>query len=206
MPAKNWKKSDQYMPNGQLKETFQKECHDFLETYYTQLLKYALYHEGGEKDRADDLLHKTILILMEGRDNINFHRAPRTYFNLMMRREKERRTRVKQPLFEGGLLIDDREEDLPFETPSPSDQQRYEDWSADERANDPYKALAGHFDALCKELTPTEVQHLDWYLDGLSREEMKQYHNVSNKRLDQLLTKARRKIKKAVEARIQVAE
>jgi RNA polymerase sigma factor (sigma-70 family) len=198
MPKKSSKTTNaDCLPNGRNKVIFEKECIDFMETFHDDLIRYALHHMRGDKEKAHDLLHDTFVVMLKGGDNIDFTRAPRKYFNMMMTREMERSRRVNQRKFElsfeAHTVLDNGEPDL----------NGYDEWACVEREDTRFRDMAMKMPQLMAHLTPVERTHLEWMMDGLSYEEMQVKHPVSLTRIGQILTRARRKLKKAAEAHLQ---
>jgi RNA polymerase sigma factor (sigma-70 family) len=198
------------LPNGRNKVIFEKECIDFMETFHNDLIRYALHHMRGDKEKAHDLLHDTFVVMLKGGDNIDFTRAPRKYFNMMMTREMERSRRVNQRKFEQSFVnahFFSVEEGGPKEVLDSDmgngDFQGYEEWTRHQREDTTLRDMAMKMPQLMAHLTPVERTHLEWLMDGLSYEEMQVKHPVSITRIGHILTRARRKLKKIAEAHLQ---
>lgn len=199
MPNENM---NNLLPNGRNKEEFTKECHDFIETYYDQLMGSALKIMWNDVEKAQDLLHDTIEVLLKGGDNIDFTRQPRLYFKLMLKRQHERNFRIRQKGFELYFIIPtwfDSELCLDFQAYPLEEFHSYKKWKEVAREHTNFKDLAEKFPQLLTCLTHVEKTHIEWLLDGLSYEEMQKKHPVSRTRIGQILTRARKKLKKAAE-------
>lgn len=200
MPDESLKNSSDTLPNGRNREIFHRECMDFMETFHSDLLRYAMHHTRGDKDRAHDLLHNTFIVLLKGGDNIDFTRAPRKWFNMMMTREIERGGRVKQRKFEKNFYYDPQVDER-IDDYQPDNDYSLEQWKQNQRQEDFYiHDLLKRIPDLLGCLTIVERTHIEWYLDGLSYEEMKVHHPVTTTRIGQILTRAKKKLKARAEA------
>lgn len=176
---------------------------DFMETFHKDLYRYALYHVWGDKERAHDLLFDTYIYLLKGSTNIDFSRAPRKYFNVMMGKMKQR-GRKKQKDFENDLIglgcdSHNSDEQTHAYEANQRGQYEYDEWQRVEREKNLLAEIGMQFEQLLCNLTPTERMHLEWSLDGLSYEEMQNKHPVSKTRIGQILTRVRKKLKKQME-------
>jgi len=92
------------LPNGRIRKEYEAECHKFLERFYPSLYKYALHQVKGNHDTAQDLLHDTIVVLLEGRDKINFITPPLTYMQLMISRQRVQHRQSKRKNFNNNFI------------------------------------------------------------------------------------------------------
>jgi len=188
MPVRNMNPLPGKMPNGQDQEEYTKRCHKFIDEYYTQLKKVARCLTR-DQDYAEDLLQETLRIFLEGWHNINFEKTGYSNAIFVMRSLKSR-TRLKRKTLDANLLF--------------ADPALLEYFSHKEERESIYSFLSQDFDRLTIDLTPEEKRHLEWYLDGLTYAEMQQYNHVTLKRIGQILTVARKKIKKQAQVLLQV--
>lgn len=204
MRRKSFTTYNAILANGRPKETFHAECFAFMETHHDRLVKYARKLTFGDHEDAHDLCHHTFMILLQGGDNIDFTKSPCSYFYLMMKREKERDGRMVQRKFEGAFVKEWEHRKSPDDEIladlQVGDPTSYEEWSQSEREDTSFRDLALRFPELMTCLNPTERTHIEWYLDGLSYEDMRKKHPVSLVRIGQILTKARKKLKAKAEA------
>lgn len=185
MPVRNMNPLPGKMPNGQDREEYTKQCHKFIDENYAQLKKVASHLTRFDEERADDLLQEAVKILLEGWHNVDFEKTG--YSNaIFIMRSINSKTRLKRKTLDNNLFFTDSIflESFPYKGENESD----------------YSFLSRQFDSLTVDLTFEEKRHLEWYLDGLTYAEMQQYHAVTRIRIGQILTKARKKIKKRAQA------
>ncbi len=193
MPPRNTNPLPGKMPNGQDKETYTRLCHEFIEHNYKRLLNYAMYRTKGDKDRAAELLHRTMMILLEGWYDIDFTYSPYAYVQIMIKQENTRHRDIKQRNFE-----------YTYMTPSDPHEMAKIQYCTEDLPYTDIDFLLEHFQELRRVLNQSELMHLEWFLDGLSYEEMIKKHHVSKTRIGQILTSARKKIRKKGLALLQV--
>lgn len=186
MPKRNTNPLPGKMPNGQDRDSYTRLCHEFLEDNYQRLYKYAVFRTRGDEDWAHELLHTTITTLLEGWDDVDFTRSPYTYMQIMMKREQARHKTTPRKLFEYQNVVAVDPHSMIFQV-----------YARENQAENDMTFLAQWFPRLCKVLTSTEREHMEWYLDGLSYEEMQRKHHVSRTRIGQILTRARKKLEQA---------
>ena len=92
------------LPNGRIRSEYEAECHEFLERWYPKLYEYALYQVKGNHETARDLLHDTIVVLLEGRDKINFVLPPLAYMQLMIARQRTRHRKSPRKNFHNTFI------------------------------------------------------------------------------------------------------
>lgn len=210
MPNENTKTSNDTLPNGRNKAEFEKECQEFLETYYPSLLNKALFLTQYDPDKAHDLMHDTIVVLMKGGDRIDFALNPQVYFYHMLKRERERNRRLRQrrfELFENRMTRYDEhwESDLRISNDI-EDTNQCKEWQQSEREGTSFQDLADVFPQFMSVLTPRERTYITWQLEGLTYGDIQKKHAVTKARIGQIFTSARKKLKKAAEDHLQAAE
>lgn len=181
MPAKNIAKSADKMPNGQDRGVYTQQAHEFLNTHYKRLLKYAKYETRRNPDRSLDVLQSTCCAILEGRSNIRFDKFPLTYAHWMMKREVSRMFSSRAKKFESDLL------------PVP-------DCAAEEKAHEDVLSLVEelrpHLPQLKQSLTVVEAQHLEWWIDRVPYKDISQIHKVSKERVRKIREQVATKIRK----------
>lgn len=88
------------MPNGQLRNEYEPQAHKFVEVHYLRIRSYASFivkrSFPNRVERIDDITHDVIADILEGRHNIQFHKAPLTYVQFLLRNAHNRQGNLKK--------------------------------------------------------------------------------------------------------------
>jgi RNA polymerase sigma factor (sigma-70 family) len=173
------------MPNGQNREVYTQQCHAFIEKHYERFVFYARKICQGDEELAREVLHDTCVGLLEGRYTVDINTMSLAYFYKMLRSyaNPKRYSITRNATWVYGLNFDD--------TANPSDQ------------NENISFLLEHFDQLTKTLSKKQKQCLEWWLDGLTNKETMEIRHCTKSAAQDMLTRARKKIKKAAIALLQ---
>lgn len=185
MPPRNMNPLPGKMPNGQDRVEYTRKCHLLIEKEYKNLMKNALYQTQGDKVWAHELLHDTLLLLLEGYHNVDFNKSPVQYVRILLRHVKGRHKQIKQKDFNRTSLI-------AYDPCSPT----IEKYKEEESKYTDIQFLLDHFHQLQSRLNARQLYIVEEYLEGKSCPEIGAEIGITSQRVNQLLLRAKKEIQK----------
>jgi RNA polymerase sigma factor (sigma-70 family) len=167
-------------------DEYRKKCDAFVEQHYKKLRSYALFTTHRDVDRAEDLLQRVIIILLEGRTEVTFEKGSLKYIQNMIYNQYRNDCTKERIRMQHNYTLCTSEE-------SPKGDHSY----------------SGEFKEdllyLLKHLTERERQLIEWQLDGLTMTQMIPLMDtpLSKGRIHQIIKGAREKMRVAAEALLQ---
>lgn len=185
MPPRNMNPLPGKMPNGQDKEAYTIKCHELIESEYKHLLRTALYQTSGDPIWARDLLHDTLLLLLEGYHNVDFNKSPVQYVRILIRHVKGRHKQIKQKDFNRTSIV-------------AYDPQSYviKKHAEEEDKQTEIGYLLEHFQEMQSILKPRHLDILECYLDGMSTGKIAKQLQISTQRVGQILLAVKKQLQK----------
>jgi RNA polymerase sigma factor (sigma-70 family) len=169
-----------------MSDEYRKKCDVFVEQHYKKLLSYALYATHRDKDKAEDLLQRVIITLLEGRTEVTFEKGSLKYIQNMIYNQYRNDCTKERIRMQHNYTLCTSEE-------SPKGDRSY---STEFKEDLPY---------LLRHLTRQERQFIEWQLDGLTMPQMIPLMDtpLSKGRIHQIIKGAREKMRVAAEALLQ---
>jgi RNA polymerase sigma factor (sigma-70 family) len=167
-------------------DEYRKKCDAFVEQHYKKLHSYARYATHRDVDKADDLLQRVIITLLEGRTGVTFEKGSLKYIQNMIYNQYRNECTKERIRMQHNYTLCTSEDD-------PKGDRSY---SAEFKEDLPY---------LLKCLTKRERQLIEWQLDGLTMPQMIHLMDtpLTKGRIHQIIKGAREKMRAVAEALLQ---
>lgn len=167
MPPRNMKPLPGKMPNGQDRGEYTRKCHELINRHYKYLERRALSKTCRNPIWAQELLHDTLVLVLEGHHNIDFNKSPVQYIEIMLSHVKGRHKQIKQKDFNRTSMVayDPRSHVI----------DRY----VDQQEEDPENILLQNFDVLLDTLEGREKKIMRMRSEGVKLKDIAIHFNLS---------------------------
>ena len=168
------------MPNGQDREQYLQKAHKFIEENHKRIRHYAQNIGRGNRQRVEDMVQEVILVLLEGRQNIDFDRAPLSYVFMMLKQQRRMIYRRKQEGFEALSVVSTGDETSHHNHPQEEEKETHFDW------------IVSHLALIESHLNKEDWKYYTMMKSGLTQREITRREGITLLKLQKVREKVRK--------------
>ena len=172
------------MPNGQDREQYLQKAHKFIEENHKRIRHYAQNIGRGNRQRVEDMVQEVILVLLEGRQNIDFDRAPLSYVFMMLKQQRRMVYRRKQEGFEALSVVSTGDDTSHHNHPQEEEKETHFDW------------IVSHLSLIESHLNKEDWKYYTMMKSGMNKHEIAQREGIAISTMWIKLQKVKEKVRK----------